>query len=105
MKKSKEEIIMEVRSLPVRGQKWRHFLGRVYTIQYIARYKEIYRGVDTERLMVVYSDEDYVEGSRGVNEGLWVTPLKTFMARINRIFYPNAIGVYNFELERDIQTE
>lgn len=82
---------MEVRSLPVRGQKWRHFLGGVYTIQYIARHP-IYPKI----LMVVYS-EDYVKDSGGVNEGMWAVPLDTFMARINRILYPNAPKGYYFE--------
>lgn len=71
------------RSLPVSGQKYRHFkIGKVVTVIGISRHTE------TEEVSVVYEYEGTI----------WNRPLGMFMSEVDRNKYPNSKQKYRFEL-------
>ncbi len=63
---------------------YRHFKGRCYIVEGIARHSE------TGEALVVYR-QLYGEG------GLWVRPMDMFLEPVNRAKYPDCRQAYRFE--------
>lgn len=68
---------------------YRHFKGRLYIVEDVARDSE------TEELMVVYR-------ALYGNNLLWVRPLKTFLSEVDHQKYPNVKQKFRFELDEEI---